>query len=97
MRLYKEGDVVKVWSLQSFFGGGLINGREGVVSQDQHPKSESVLVAVERKRDGKDVIDPSYEVYAQQLELVSPSPGGKCIAEFRKMRLKLKKELKTKG
>lgn len=66
---YKRGDVVKVWSLQSFSDGGFINGREGIVSQDQG-NGTSVLVAVERKINGKNKIDPSYEVYPQQLKLV---------------------------
>lgn len=65
---YKQGDVVKVWSLQSFHGGGFIEGTEGVVKQDQMGKS--VLVAVPRAIDGKMKVDPSYEVYEQQLELV---------------------------
>ena len=65
---YKAGDVVKVWSLQSFHGGGFLDGVEGIVKQDQI--GSSVLVAVVRKIDGKDRVDPSYEVYEQQLELV---------------------------
>ena len=89
MRLYKEGDVVKVWSLQSFFHGGFINGREGVVTQDQH-QDGSVLVAVERKIETEDKIDPNYEVYPEQLCLVRKSSGGKNIVEFRLLIQKLK-------
>lgn len=73
MAEYKRGDVVKVWSLQSFDEGGFIDGREGVVKQDQNG-GKSVIVAVERNIGGVMKLDPSYEVYAQQLELVhSPS------------------------
>ena len=68
MTVYKKGDVVKVWSLQSFYGGGFLEGVEGIVQQDQH--GSSVLVAVERNIDGVMRIDPSYEVYDKQLELV---------------------------
>jgi len=65
---YKQGDVVKVWSLQSFHGGGFLEGVEGVVKQNQI--GSSVIVAVPRKIDGKMQVDPSYEVYEQQLEFV---------------------------
>lgn len=65
--IFKKGDVVKVYSLQSFFHGGFINGEEGIVSQDQN--SGSVLVAVKRKIDGKYKIDSFYEVYPEQLRL----------------------------
>lgn len=66
--MYKEGDVVKVYSLQSFHGGGFIDGTEGVVKQDQIGRS--VLVTVERKFHGSYAIDPHYEVYAEQLRFV---------------------------
>jgi hypothetical protein len=65
---YKAGDIVRVWSLQSFSGGGFLEGVEGVVRQDQ--VGSSVLVAVERMINGRLQVDPSYEVYARQLELV---------------------------
>lgn len=35
---FKRGDIVKVWSLQSFHGGGFIDGRKGIVGQDQTGK-----------------------------------------------------------
>lgn len=67
--LYKRGDVVKVWSLQSFDGGGFLEGEEGVVFQDQSVGG-SVFVTVKRRFDGEDKIDPDYEVYSEQLRLV---------------------------
>ena len=96
MRLYEEGDVVKVWSLQSFFHGGFINGEEGVVVQDQNEGS-SVIVAVERRINGKDKIDPNYEIYPEQLRLVRKSHGGKDIIQFRLLIQKLKKPCSKKG
>lgn len=67
-RKYKKGDIVKVWSLQSFYYGGFLKGKEGVVYQDQ--TGSSVLVSVERNFNGEYRIDPAYEVYSKQLELV---------------------------
>ncbi len=78
-RLYKKGDAVKVWSLQSFHGGGFLKGREGIVSQDQ--TSGSVLVAVERKISGEDIVDTSYEVYPEQLRLISAVSKGKTFLQ----------------
>ena len=80
MNKYKTGDVVKVWSLQSFHGGGFINGEEGIVSQNQ--TGDSVLVAIKRKIDSTYKIDPSYEVYEQQLKLVRRPKKGEKVAEF---------------
>ena len=88
--LYKKGDVVKVYSLQSFFGGGFINGTEGVVSQDQLFHG-SVLVSIKRKSKGEEGIDPSYEVYPQQLEFVCHA-GEKEIRDWGKMIEKIKKK-----
>jgi len=64
--MYKTGDKVRVYSLQSFHGGGFINGRLGIVFQDQLPKG-SVLVSVERNNK----LDKSYEVYPEQLRRIS--------------------------
>jgi len=75
--IFKAGDVVKVYSLQSFKHGGFLNGTEGVVTQDQ--TGESVIVAVNRKIKGQEKIDPSYEVYAKQLEMVSRHPNDNDI------------------
>jgi len=79
--LFKKGDIVKVWSLQSFYDGGFIKGTEGVVIQDQN-NGGSVLVAVVRKFGGKDRIDPSYEVYSQQLRLVKRPTNQDNIDTF---------------
>jgi hypothetical protein len=84
--LYKKGDVVKVYSLQSFSYGGFLNGEEGIVSQDQHGEQGSVLVAVKRNFDGVYKIDPSYEVYPEQLRKVNvKKPEEKVILEFSKL------------
>lgn len=80
--LYKRGDVVKVWSLQSFDGGGFLKGKEGVVFQDQLPGEDSVLVTVKRRIDGQNKIDPNYEVYAEQLKLVRKADEKPCV-DFR--------------
>ena len=73
MKLFKKGDIVKVYSLQSFHGGGFINGTQGIVYQDQLEENDSVLVSVERKNEkGKDSIDHSYEVYAGQRYSKTP-------------------------
>ena len=85
---YRKGDVVKVWSLQSFFGGGFLNGVEGIVSQDQH-YDDSVLVSVSRKIKGKRQIDPSYEVYPAQLELVARAKP-ELLADFDMLIAKVK-------
>lgn len=67
--LLKKGDVVRVWSLQSFFGGGLINGRKAVVKQDQI--GSSVLLIVKRNNGkGQIIIDELYEVYREQCKLL---------------------------
>ena len=80
-RRYKAGDIVKVWSLQSFYDGGFINGTEGVVKQDQI--CDSVIVAVERNMGGTMKVDLSYEVYEQQLKLVHRPE--KRSSEFREL------------
>lgn len=77
---YKKGDVVKVWSLQSFHGGGFLKGKQGIVKQDQI--GDSVLVSVERNFGGEYRVDPSYEVYAKQLELVSRPKDYDLVQEF---------------
>ena len=85
---FKRGDIVKVWSLQSFHGGGFIDGKKGIVRQDQ--TGNSVLVIVNRKVNiGKpypynNSIDSSYEVYARQLDLVKKATENsiKNVEEF---------------
>lgn len=74
-RPYLRGDLVKVWSLQSFYGGGFIKGKLARVTQSVgSQKGGSVLLIVERKINinGKsfDGIDLSYEVYCQQTEFI---------------------------
>ncbi len=66
---YKKGDLVRVYSLQSFCEGGFINGRVGIVKQDQM-SGDSVLVIVRRKHKSEESLDTSYEVYAKQLRVV---------------------------
>lgn len=78
--LYKKGDIVRVYFLQSFSYGGFINGREGVVKQYQRIGG-SVHVSIERIIDGEYRIDPNYEVYPEQLRLVK---GGKVNKKVNK-------------
>ena len=68
-RLYRKGDLVKVWSLQSFNHGGFLNGDIGIVSQNQLLNG-SVLIIVSRKYNGKTMLNTNYEVYDKQLELI---------------------------
>lgn len=68
---FKKGDKVRVWSLQSFSGGGFLNGAEAVVRQSQ--MGESVILAVFRNIGGEQKLDTSYEVYAKQCELIIES------------------------
>lgn len=65
------GDVVKVWSLQSFCNGGFLEGETAIVFQDQHDNQSSVLLTVTRNIKGTHMLDQSYEVYTRQTELVS--------------------------
>ena len=66
-RLFKKGEKVKVWSLQSWQGGGFLKGKKAIVHQDQ--RGSSVLIEVKRRnKQGKDELDKSYEVYAKQLK-----------------------------
>ena len=70
--MYKQGDVVKVWSMQSFFGGGFLNGAIAIVRQNQI--GNTVLLIVSRRIELKIMnskkrnisihsLDTSYEVY----------------------------------
>lgn len=93
---FKRGDIVKVWSLQSFHGGGFIDGKKGIVRQDQ--TGNSVLVIVRRKVNiGKQYphnnsLDSSYEVYARQLDLVqkATTESVKNVEEFLDLNQKLR-------
>jgi hypothetical protein len=66
---FKKGDRVKVWSLQSFSGGGFLKGEPAFVRHDQD-EGDSVLLCVVRKIDGEYKVDTSYEVYDRQCELI---------------------------
>lgn len=66
---FKKGDLVFVWSLQSFDGGGFLNGVPGIVTQDSGKDEESLYVTVERKRGGRIEVDEDYEVYKGQVKL----------------------------
>ena len=68
-RKFKKGDRVKVWSLQSFNGGGFLKGEPAFVRQDQG-EGDSVILCVVRKIDGEYKVDESYEVYDRQCELI---------------------------
>jgi hypothetical protein len=69
MKNLKKGELVKVWSLQSFFGGGFLNGETAEVRQDQN--GDSVILRVKRKgNDGEYFIDESYEVYRRQCKRI---------------------------
>lgn len=68
-RLFLRGDIVKVWSLQSFHHGGFLKGVTAIVRQNQHDGS-SILLIVPRKISGIRMLDTSYEVYEQQIKLI---------------------------
>jgi len=91
--MYKKGDVVKVWSMQSFFGGGFLNGVIAIVRQNQI--SNTVLLIVSRRIELKIMnskkqnisihsLDTSYEVYEQQTELIKNASleDGEKVEEF---------------
>ena len=65
---FLKDDVVRVWSLQSFSGGGFLNGVDAIVRQDQ--LGDSVILRLVRNQGGQQAVDNAYEVYARQCELV---------------------------
>ena len=69
---YEKGDRVKVWSLQSFFHGGFLDGEKAVVRQSQTGDnsigSGTVVLGVVRNIEGVYKLDQHYEVYARQCE-----------------------------
>jgi hypothetical protein len=71
--MYRLGQVVKVYSLQSDNGGGFLNGVEGIVSRDED-ENGIVYVAVPRKIGMESKIDPHYKVFAEQLLLWNEKP-----------------------
>ena len=64
--MYKKNDIVLVYSLQSFFAGGFLNGEPAIVRQNQTGKS--VIVMVVRNFNTQFLLDTSYEIYEKQLE-----------------------------
>jgi hypothetical protein len=95
---FKRGDIVKVWSLQSFHGGGFLDGEKAIVRQDQ--TGSSVLLIVRRNLNLNGLfeknhhLDTSYEVYGKQVELVQ-----KATLERREMVesfLKINQEIRTR-
>ena len=86
IRRYKRGDLVRVWSLQSFYGGGFLDGVPAIVRQDQTGKS--VLLIVNRKP----VLDTSYEVFIQQTELIreATSDDKQMVEEFLELNQKIR-------
>jgi hypothetical protein len=70
--MFKKGDKVKVWSLQSFTNGGFLNGEPAIVRQSQN--GDSVILCVVRNFGGEYKLDKSYEVYAKQCELIQEAP-----------------------
>ena len=85
----EKGQRVLVWSLQSFHGGGFLNGAPAFVKQSV-TDSGSVILCVIRNIGGKMVIDESYEVYQQQVMIVDKGywPASKLLKRFRKTVLK---------
>ena len=63
--MYKKNDIVLVYSLQSFFAGGFLNGEPAIVKQNQTGKS--VIVMVIRNFNMQFLLDTSYEIYEKQL------------------------------
>ena len=93
---FEKGDHVKVWSMQSFNGGGFLEGEPALVRQDQHGRS--VILIVTRKlpsftETGSIAgIDSSYEVYLKQVELVKKGDEGdrSRVDEFLAINLKIR-------
>lgn len=94
--MYKKGDRVRVWSLQSFQNGGFLEGADAVVRQDQ--RHSSVILAVVQNIGGEYQLNKSYEVYAKQCEPFEECKQGdqsfeiasKELQEYRKELLQSK-------
>lgn len=84
MTTFKTGDRVKVWSLQSFHGGGFLCGEPGFILQDE--SGASVFVCLFRNIRGHVVFDESYEVYVEQVKMCSKEDWGatKELKRYRK-------------
>jgi len=89
---FKKGDRVKVWSLQSFSGGGFLKGEPAFVKQDQ--TGDSVILCVIRKIDGEYKLDMSYEVYDRQCELIKENAKPENM-EYQSARSNLEAYYKT--
>ena len=60
-RKFKKGDRVKVWSLQSFSGGGFLKGEPAFVKQDQYGDFKTSVLpifGVEAVPEGGPEMDP---------------------------------------
>ena len=90
--ILKKGDRVLVWSLQSFYHGGLLKGEPAFLKQNQY--GASVILCVIRNFDGTDKIDESYEVYWEQVKRVAKIdwPAQKSLRKLRKQILLHEKE-----
>ena len=71
--VYTEGDEVFVWSLQSNFGGGFL---QGVPAKIMLVRSHGIYVGVQRNVQGG--WDPSYLVYPEQISHWRNPPGKVC-------------------
>lgn len=90
MRVFKKGDLVRVWSLQSFYGGGFINGDEAIVSQNQI--GNSILLTLKRNINGHIKLDCSYEVYKEQIQLIKKCSEKSLLEEFDQLKEKIKQK-----
>jgi len=84
--LFKKGDRVLVWSMQSFFYGGFLNGEPAFLRQSQHGEKGSLILSVIRNFGGDYKIDECYEVYKEQVKEVSKKDWSatKELKKFRK-------------
>jgi hypothetical protein len=84
----KKGTWVRVWSLQSFHGGGFLKGEIAFLRQSSHGKDSSLMLCVVRNIEGEyKVGDSCYEVYRQQCEILEDQSRG-----YRKARVSLRKK-----
>lgn len=96
---YGAGDIVKVWSFQSFSNSSSLNGELAIVREDQ--SSKSVLLIVALKPNPKRVnpcfagcyaLDICYEVYQRQIELVQKATKAnkKNVKDFLQLNYKIR-------
>jgi len=67
---YKKGDLVSIFSLQSFFYGGFLYDEPAIVRQDQIDNN-SVLVMLVRNYNGSYKMDYGYEIYPEQIRMIN--------------------------